>query len=207
MARLRGAAVPAEPEAEALCHDLARRMRLALPGVLRSPFLSSPCLDGLRRPAILLPEDAEQHLRETFVHELAHLARRDGLWNVLRHSATAAMWVQPLLWVLSRRIEVTAEEVCDDFVVAFGADRGRYAGHLLELAERRLPPAGTIGRGDGLAAIAAGAADRADPRLDAVAIDRGRPPSRRRDVAGGPGGNDTRGPARRRGWDACRPRG
>src|SRR5262249_40898233 len=37
-------------------------------------------------------------------------------------------------------LEATAEEVCDDYVVAFGADRGRYAGLLLELAERRLPP-------------------------------------------------------------------
>ncbi len=122
-------------------------MRLGFPGVLRSPFLSSPCLDGLRRPAILLPEDAEQHLRETFVHELAHLGRRDGLWNLLRQLATASLWVQPLLWVLSRRIEETAEEVCDDFVVAFGADRGRYAGHLLELAGRRLPPLAPAGVG------------------------------------------------------------
>jgi beta-lactamase regulating signal transducer with metallopeptidase domain/protocatechuate 3,4-dioxygenase beta subunit len=140
MARLRRTAFPAEPEALALCHELAGRMRLRLLAVLRSPFLSSPCLDGLRRPAILLPEDADQNLRDTFVHELAHLGRRDGLWNLLRQLATAALWVQPLLWVLSRRIEETAEEVCDDFVVAFGADRGRYAGHLLELAERRLPP-------------------------------------------------------------------
>ena len=147
MARLRGTAIPAEPEAEALCHELARRMRLRLPGVLRSPFLSSPCLDGLRRPAILLPDDVEQNLRDTFVHELAHLGRRDGLWNLLRQLATSALWVQPLLWVLSRRIEETAEEVCDDFVVALGADRGRYAGHLLELAERRLPPLAPSGVG------------------------------------------------------------
>ena len=55
--------------------------------------------------------------------------------------------MQPLLWVLSRRIEETAEEVCDDFVVAFGADRGRYAGHLLELAGRRLPPLAPAGVG------------------------------------------------------------
>lgn len=147
MARLRETAIPAEPEAQALCHELAGRMRLRPPGVLRSPFLSSPCLDGLRRPAILLPEDAEPLLRDTFVHELAHLGRRDGLWNLLRKLATAALWVQPLLWVLSRRIEETAEEVCDDFVVAFGANRGQYAGHLLELAGRRLPPLAPAGVG------------------------------------------------------------
>ncbi len=147
MARLRGMAIVAEPEVQALCEELAGRMRLRRPGVFRSPFLSSPCLDGLRRPAILLPEDVEQDLRDTFVHELAHLRRRDGLWNLVRRVATATLWVQPLLWVLSRRVEETAEEVCDDFVVAFGADRGRYAGHLLELAERLLPPLAPAGVG------------------------------------------------------------
>ena len=117
------------------------------PGVLRSPFLFSPCLDGIRRPAILLPEDVGENLRETFVHELAHLLRRDGLWNLLRRSSTAAFWVQPLLWLLSRRLEATAEEVCDDYVVQFGADRARYAGHLLDLAGRTLPPAAPAGVG------------------------------------------------------------
>ncbi len=122
-------------------------MSVAAPSVWRSPFLFSPCLDGLRRPAILLPEDVEDNLRETFVHELAHLARRDGVWNLIRRVATAAFWVQPLLWVLSRRLEAVAEEVCDDFVVQFGSDRARYAGHLLELAGRTLPPAALAGVG------------------------------------------------------------
>ena len=147
MARLRSAAIDAEPDALALCRDLARRMHLTPPSVLRSPFLCSPCLDGVRRPAILLPEDAEDHLRETFIHELAHLERRDGLWNLLRHIATAVLWIQPLLWVLSKRLEATAEEVCDDYVVEYGADRCRYAGHLLELAERRLTPLAPSGVG------------------------------------------------------------
>ncbi|MHB1558389.1 MAG: M56 family metallopeptidase [Isosphaeraceae bacterium] len=147
MARLRLGAVPADLEAETLCKTLAHQMRLDPPSVLRSPFLSSPCLDGLRRPAILLPEEAEANLRETFIHELAHLSRRDGLWNLLRRLASALFWFQPLLWVLSRRIEESAEEVCDDFVVAFGADRTQYAGHLLELAGRTLPPLAPSGVG------------------------------------------------------------
>lgn len=147
MARLRLGAVPADLEAESLCRTLANQMRLDPPSVLRSPFLSSPCLDGLRRPAILLPEEAEANLRETFIHELAHLSRRDGLWNLLRRVASALFWFQPLLWVLSRRIEESAEEVCDDFVVAFGSDRTQYAGHLLELAGRTLPPLAPAGVG------------------------------------------------------------
>ena len=96
MRNLRASAVPAEAGAEALCRDLARQMSVASPSVWRSPFLFSPCLDGLRRPAILLPDDVGENLRETFVHELAHLARRDGLWNLLRRWTTAGLWVQPL---------------------------------------------------------------------------------------------------------------
>ena len=140
MRSLRSSAAPAEATAQALCHDIARQMNVAAPSVWRSPFLFSPCLDGLRRPAILLPDDVGNNLRETFVHELAHLARRDGLWNLLRRWATAGLWLQPLVWLLSRRLENTAEEVCDDYVVHSGAERAGYAGHLLELAGRALPP-------------------------------------------------------------------
>ncbi len=140
MRRLRSSAAPAEPAADALCRDIARQLRVASPSVWRSPFLFSPCLDGLRRPAILLPDDVGSNLRETFIHELAHLLRRDGLWNWLRRWTNVALWAQPLLWVLSRRLEATSEEVCDDYVVHSGAKRSAYAGHLLELAGRSLPP-------------------------------------------------------------------
>ncbi|APW63706.1 carboxypeptidase regulatory-like domain-containing protein [Paludisphaera borealis] len=140
MRRLRACAAPADADAEALCRAVAARMDVAAPTVWRSPFLFSPCLDGLRRPAILLPDDVDENLHETFVHELAHLARRDGLWNLLRRLAAAVLWFQPLLWVLSRRLEATAEDVCDDYVVHFGADRARYAGLLLGFAGRALPP-------------------------------------------------------------------
>ena len=49
---------------------------------------------------------------------------------------------QPLAWRLSRRIEATAEEVCDDHAVQFGADRQSYAELLVHLAERTMlvPP-------------------------------------------------------------------
>ncbi|MEJ7637908.1 MAG: hypothetical protein WKF75_07990 [Singulisphaera sp.] len=87
MVRLRASAVPAEAGVGALCRDLAGQLGLRALAVLRSPFLFSPCLDGLRRPAILLPDDVEDNLRETFVHELA-LARRDGLWNLLGRTAS-----------------------------------------------------------------------------------------------------------------------
>jgi beta-lactamase regulating signal transducer with metallopeptidase domain len=140
MTGVRLSAVPAGPVAQGLCADLARRMGVRTPALMRTPFLSSPCLVGLRRPAIVLPEDGDDNLREALIHELAHLLRRDGPWNVLSHAAVSALWVQPMMWLLRKRIEEAAEQVCDDFVVQFGADRARYAGLLLELAAHSLPP-------------------------------------------------------------------
>jgi beta-lactamase regulating signal transducer with metallopeptidase domain/thiol-disulfide isomerase/thioredoxin len=140
MRTLRLSAVPAAASEQALCRELAAGMHVASPSLWRSPYLFSPCLVGLWHPAILLPDDVDKSLRETLVHELAHLRRGDGLWNLLRHLVVAAIWVHPLVWVLSRRLEATAEEVCDDYVVNSGAERVLYAGHLLELADRSLAP-------------------------------------------------------------------
>ncbi|MGC8642753.1 MAG: M56 family metallopeptidase, partial [Isosphaeraceae bacterium] len=124
----------------ALCRELAARMGVQAPRVLLSPFLASPCLDGVWQPCIFLPEDGTERPRDTLVHELAHLARHDGVWNLLRRVTALALWVQPLFWMLARRLERAAEEVCDDHVVQFGADRASYAAQLVSLASRSLPP-------------------------------------------------------------------
>ena len=198
MARLKASATAADPIASQLCRELAVRMQVAAPEVLRSPFLFSPCLDGIRRPVILLPDGVDENLHETFVHELAHLLRRDGLWNLLRRSSTALLWMQPLLWLLSRRPRI---------------DGGRRVRRLRGRVRRRScpvrrPPAGprrphaaaglACGRRHDRAAVDALAADRQDPRLVSKALDQaGRE---------GPGGHAglrlhghvARGPARRR---------
>ena len=63
----------------------------------------------------------------------------------MRRLVVALFCVHPLVWVLSRRLEATAEEVCDDYVVHLGGDRLCYAAHLLEFAGRALPPAPLAG--------------------------------------------------------------
>jgi len=141
--RLRASAREADPETIARCRALAARMGLRAPSVLRSPGVTSPCLVGLRRPAILLPEVEEgvgtagSHV---LVHELAHLARRDCLWNLLGRLGLAILFFQPLLWALRRRIVRTAEEVCDDRVMDLGFDSRDYASCLADLAGRFRAP-------------------------------------------------------------------
>ena len=118
-------------------------MGVECPLVLWSPFVSSPCLVGLLYPAILLPESDEpggEGKADILLHELAHLIRKDGLWNCLAGLATSFLCFQPLLWMLRRRIIRTAEEVCDDHVIAFGFDNREYARNLTRIAERYQPP-------------------------------------------------------------------
>ena len=148
LARLRRQAVSADTETLGLCRELAETLKVPAPAVLCSPFVPSPCLAGIRRPAVLLPEENQQlSMRDVLVHELAHLRRHDCHWNLLRRAATALFWFQPLLWKLSSRLEATAEEVCDDFVVQYGANRQEYAHRLVDIAELSLASIAAAGVG------------------------------------------------------------
>ncbi|OJW05644.1 MAG: hypothetical protein BGO49_22265 [Planctomycetales bacterium 71-10] len=140
VARLRATATDVDAESRSLCDALARALGVTTPRLGRSPFVPGPCLDGLLRPMILLPEEVDGDERDAIAHELAHLARRDAWWNLARRLASALLWPQPLAWRLSRRLEATAEEVCDDVVVSLGADRSRYADLLVATAGRGVTP-------------------------------------------------------------------
>jgi beta-lactamase regulating signal transducer with metallopeptidase domain len=89
----------------------------------------------------MLPEaELSLPVRDILVHELAHLRRNDCFWNLVRHTATAILFFQPLIWRLSRRLAATAEEVCDDYVVQFGGDRSAYANRLIDIATLSAAP-------------------------------------------------------------------
>ncbi|WP_010587715.1 M56 family metallopeptidase [Schlesneria paludicola] len=146
--QLRRNSMTADNDIRELCQELASSIGVPSPDVRHSPFVSSPFLAGLQRPVVMLPEvDADLRIREVLIHELAHLRRRDCDWNLLLQIATAFFFFQPLIWMLGRRIESTAEDVCDDYVVRFGGDRIEYASQLTVIAERTLAPVLTIGVG------------------------------------------------------------
>ena len=130
-------AAPCERHEQALCDKLSASLSVQPPRLLRSPFLDSPCLAGMFRPVILLPEEPLQlSLSTVLTHELAHLKRGDHWWNLVSQSMFAILFFQPLLRLLVRRLEIAAEEVCDDHVVNFGGNRIHYADGLVALAEQ-----------------------------------------------------------------------
>ncbi|MFV1963896.1 MAG: M56 family metallopeptidase [Pirellulaceae bacterium] len=141
LSRIRKSAAEAEPHAIARCREVAALLRVPAPDVRHSPYLTGPYLAGLRRSVVLLPETPmSMPVRDAMIHELAHLRRRDCHWNLLHRLATAVFFFQPLLWRLSFRLEETAEEVCDDYVVQYGGDRRLYAHRLVDIAELSSAP-------------------------------------------------------------------
>ncbi|MDF1811181.1 MAG: M56 family metallopeptidase [Verrucomicrobiales bacterium] len=110
--------------------------------LLRNPQLRSPAITGLIRPAILLPhgfenELTDEQIRHVFLHELAHLSRRDLLTGLFIHSAVILNWPNPLAWWLAKLSRQDAEMATDDKVIAKLArpeDRHSYGETLLSVA-------------------------------------------------------------------------
>ncbi len=106
--------------------------------LLSSSVVSTPLTWGSISPVILLPEDAldwsEEHRRVVLRHELAHVARRDSLAQLVAGVVCALYWFHPLVWISERRLRAECERACDDKVVSLGTSPTEYASHLLEVA-------------------------------------------------------------------------
>jgi beta-lactamase regulating signal transducer with metallopeptidase domain len=119
----------------ALCTDLKLQNKTRL---RRGERTIMPVVCGVFRSVVLLPAGAEewseQRQRMVLLHELAHVARRDCLTQMLAQTACAFYWFNPLIWIAARRQRVEREQACDDRVLSIGTKPSEYAHHLLEIA-------------------------------------------------------------------------
>jgi beta-lactamase regulating signal transducer with metallopeptidase domain len=173
MERLHGAA-----------RELGLRERVHL---LRADGAAMPMTWGILQPAVLVPADADgwtaERKRVVLLHELAHVARRDCLWQTLASLCCAAYWFHPGVWWAARQMRIEREQACDDRVLRAGTRASEYAGHLLEVARSFRPRPLTAA-----AAVAMARRSQLEGRVLAVldaARDRGAVPGRAALVAGG----------------------
>jgi beta-lactamase regulating signal transducer with metallopeptidase domain len=108
-----------------------------------TPFVEQPAVLGIVRPRVLLPPDvaaefASNDLEMIFLHELAHVKRRDIAMNWVLAVLRAIHWFKPAFYVAARRMAAERELACDALVLAVvGHDRHRQYGYLLlRLIER-----------------------------------------------------------------------
>jgi beta-lactamase regulating signal transducer with metallopeptidase domain len=92
------------------------------PDLHSTPLVTSPFLFGVRRPCIVLPENAltdfsEGELRAVLIHELVHFKRRDTWIGWLQVLAQSLFWFHPFLWWANSQLRRERELVCDEAVV------------------------------------------------------------------------------------------
>lgn len=106
---------------------------------LREGSVATPVVSGIFRPAILLPQGARHwdsfHRQTVLLHELAHVRRRDCLWQQIAGLACALFWFHPLVWRVAARMCREQELACDDLALSAGIDRRAYADLLLHAAQ------------------------------------------------------------------------
>jgi beta-lactamase regulating signal transducer with metallopeptidase domain len=125
------------------------------PLVLESETVRTPALHGLARPRLLLPVEfsrtySADEQRFVFLHELAHLRRRDLPLNWLMTGVQIVHWFNPLVWFGFARWRIDREIACDAAALeAAGSDSnhayGRTMLRLLENVSLVRPPPGLVG--------------------------------------------------------------
>ncbi len=122
------------------CRELAERLgcRPAVRVRLTSE-VSTPCLAGLWRPVLLLPEREckdlrADDLRAILAHELAHARNHDLTWNLAAHLASIVLWFHPLAWRIRAAHATACDAVCDAVAVDVFGDVVSYGRVLARLA-------------------------------------------------------------------------
>ncbi len=146
---LRDARESHDRELRALVDDCARLMGLARgPRLLLTRVFQTPALVGWFRPKLLLPETLRgvltgAEMRHIFLHELAHIRRRDLALNGLLCGLEALHWFNPILRYSFRRIQADRELACDALALSRmqPAEKNSYGQTVLKLLESLTSPA------------------------------------------------------------------
>jgi hypothetical protein len=103
--------------------------------------LDSPCIVGVFRPVILLPEcDCLRKHRESLPavlsHEIAHLLGSDLPWDGTLRLLARLLWFHPLMWRVRSAHLAACDAVCDATAANFLGDVIGYGRVLAQLALR-----------------------------------------------------------------------
>jgi Zn-dependent protease with chaperone function len=132
-----------EPALLELVAELSDRIGLRRPPeVLIADDEGSPFVCGLRRPALVLPRGLAgsldpDSLRAVLVHELAHLRRRDLVWDWIPAIARILYFFHPAAHYVAYRARLERELACDQAAMVLTGQRADgYASTLIEVASR-----------------------------------------------------------------------
>ncbi|MCP3919079.1 MAG: M56 family metallopeptidase [bacterium] len=110
--------------------------------VVDSARLAAPIAVGWLRPLVFFPAHVLTGLTPAQIecliaHELAHVARRDYLVNVLQSIVETVLFYHPAVWWVSAGIRTEREFCCDDVALDVTRDGVAYARALVSLEASR----------------------------------------------------------------------
>jgi hypothetical protein len=110
--------------------------------LIETEGVKSPALYGLFQPRLLLPPGlvsrfGSGELRHIFLHELAHVRRRDMALQWVVTWLQIIHWFNPILWLGFRRMAADREVACDELALAVAgeAQRRDYGRTIVKLLE------------------------------------------------------------------------
>jgi len=127
-----------------LLEDCKMQMRIqTVVGVVVTDKVKSPALFGYIRPRLLLPQGLLEgldldELQYVFLHELAHLRRRDIYLGWIVSLLQVLHWFNPLIWFALRRMRTDQELACDALALSTmsAEEPTRYGRTLVNLFEK-----------------------------------------------------------------------
>jgi beta-lactamase regulating signal transducer with metallopeptidase domain len=142
--RVRRQAAPAADAALLdLVAELAGRIGLRRPPEVRiAGCAGSPFVCGLRRPTLMLPPGLAhsvhpQALRAILLHELAHIRRRDLLWDWIAAGARLLYFFHPAAHYIASCARLERELACDQVAMVLARQgAASYASTLVEIVSR-----------------------------------------------------------------------
>ncbi len=113
--------------------------------LMESALVRSPMVVGHLKPMILFPIGAINRLNPNEVeailaHEIAHILRKDYLFNIIQSIIEALFYFHPAVWWLSSVVRSERENCCDDVAIKICGNSMTYAKSLVSVQEMALYP-------------------------------------------------------------------
>jgi beta-lactamase regulating signal transducer with metallopeptidase domain len=123
--------------------QLLEKLRISRPvSLLESALVKVPVVVGAVKPVILVPVGMLAHLsaeqvESILLHELAHIRRKDYLFNFIQHIIDTLFFFNPALRWVSSLIRAERENCCDDIAIRETGSRRRLIEALVSFHEYR----------------------------------------------------------------------
>jgi bla regulator protein blaR1 len=108
--------------------------------IVESAMVRTPMVVGHLKPLILFPMGiinrlTPEEVEAILAHELAHIMRKDFIFNILQSIVEALFYFHPAVWWLSSQIRNERESACDDIAIELINSKVNYARALVAIQE------------------------------------------------------------------------